>query len=131
LAGSALHDSGLRARALQAVRQALARQREQRSLDAPTLCHGKAGLALVALRIAADSGEADVEQDARELCLELLEDFDPRTGFGYRDVTARRDGGRLEVDDPTLLAGAAGPALVLLAAATNLDPEWDRALLLA
>jgi hypothetical protein len=33
--------------------------------------------------------------------------------------------------DATLLDGAAGPPLVLLAAATDSDPGWDRALLLS
>jgi lantibiotic biosynthesis protein len=131
LAGSAVDDANLRDLALRAVRQALNRQVAQRPLDAPTVCHGTAGLALAALRIAADSGAADIAQAARELCLALVHDHDARSGFGYRDVTAAGNGRRLEVDDPTLLAGAAGTALVLLAAATNVDPTWDRALLLA
>ena len=131
LAGAAVGDEALQALALSAIRQALARQAAERSLDAPTLCHGIAGLALVALRMAADSGATDVSDDARALCLELLNGYDATAGFGYRDVTAAADGRRLEVDDPTLLAGAAGPALVLLAAASDVEPGWDRALLLA
>ncbi len=33
--------------------------------------------------------------------------------------------------DPGLLTGTAGLALALLAAATEIEPEWDRALLLS
>ena len=131
LAARALGANDLRELALEAIRQALARQFAERSLDAPTLCHGTAGLALAALRIASDGDATGIRDGARELCVELLNDYDASTGFGYRDVTAARDGRRIEVDDPTLLAGAAGPALVLLAAVTDLEPGWDRAMLLA
>jgi hypothetical protein len=34
-------------------------------------------------------------------------------------------------DDPSLLTGAAGVALALLAATTSLEPAWDRFLLLS
>jgi lantibiotic biosynthesis protein len=130
LAGCALDESSLGQLALLAIRQALARQRSERPLDAPTLCHGVAGLALVALRMASDSGAVDIADHARNLCLDLMSGFDEGTEFGFCDVATGADGRRLEVDDPTLLSGAAGPALVLLAAATDVDPGWDRAMLL-
>jgi len=131
LSSRSLADPALAETALDALRQALARQRAERSLRAPTLCHGTGGLAQVSLRIAAESGEPDVTGGARELCRELVDGFDPDAPLGYRDVTAGRNEPRLAVDDPTLLAGAAGTALVLLAAAGDHDPEWDRALLLS
>jgi hypothetical protein len=63
--------------------------------------------------MAADSGDAEIAAASRRLCLELVDRTD-------------------EVgDDPGLLTGAAGVALVLLAAATPVEPAWDRALLLA
>jgi lantibiotic biosynthesis protein len=131
LSSRALGDSALAETAVDALRQALERQRAERPLGAPTLCHGTAGLAQVSLRIAAESGDPDVASGARDLCLELVHSFDADAPLGYRDVTAGRSEPRLAVDDPTLLAGAAGPALVLLAAADDHDPEWDRALLLS
>jgi lantibiotic biosynthesis protein len=131
LAGRALDEPAYTRLALEALREALERQRSERPLDAPTICHGGAGLAQVALRIGAESGEADVAARARDLCRELLDWFDADAPFGYRDVTAGRSEPRLEVDDPTLLSGAAGTALVLLAGATDNDPGWDRALLLS
>ena len=131
LSSRALGDRALTETALDALRQALERQRSERPLGAPTLCHGTAGLAQVSLRVAAESGDQDVAGGARSLCLELVESFDAGAPLGYRDITAGRGEPRLAVDDPTLLAGAAGTALVLLAAADDHDPEWDRALLLS
>jgi hypothetical protein len=51
--------------------------------------------------------------------------------LGYRREAQMRDVRDAKVDDPALLDGAAGPPLVLLAAATDTDPGWDRALLLS
>jgi hypothetical protein len=131
LSSRALGDRALAETALDALTQALERQRAERPLGTPTLCHGIAGLAQVSLRVAAESGNQDVASAARDLCLELVDSFDAEAPLGYRDVTAGRGEPRLAVDDPTLLAGAAGTALVLLAAADAHDPEWDRALLLS
>jgi hypothetical protein len=131
LSSSALADPGLAGTALEALKVALARQRTERPLQAPTLCHGTAGLAQVSLRVAADSGDPEIATAARDLCLELVDVFEPDAPLGYRDVTVGKREPRLAVDDPTLLAGAAGTALVLLAGADDHDPEWDRALLLS
>ena len=131
LSARALGDEPTARLALEALREALERQAAERPLDAPTVCHGTAGLAQVTLRTAAESGEPDLAAAARELCLELVERFDPDVPFGYRDITTGRRERALEVDDPTLLAGATGTALVLLASATGDDPGWDRALLLS
>lgn len=131
LAGRALNQPEHLLLAEQAVRQALERQRAVRPLDSPTLCHGVAGLAQVALRMAADSGAQDLARDARSLCLGLIERFDGDALLGFRGVAEARCRPRVEIDDPTLLAGAAGPPLVLLAAATEQDAGWDRAMLLS
>lgn len=96
-----------------ALRAGLRRQEAERPLDEPILCHGTAGLAHVGLRVAADTGDAEIATQSRALCVELIDRVDA-TG-----------------DDPSLLTGAAGVALVLLAAAAPAAPAWDRALLLA
>jgi lantibiotic biosynthesis protein len=131
LAGMALDEPELGRLAERAVRTALARQQSEQPLKAPTLCHGTAGLAQVTLRMAADTGAEDLERAARELCLEVLDRFDTEAPLGYRGEAELRDLRGAEVDSPVLLDGAAGPALVLLAAATDADPAWDRALLLS
>jgi lantibiotic biosynthesis protein len=130
LAGNALDDPPLAQLAERALQAGLDLQRTEQPLHEATLCHGTAGLAQVAIRMAADSGAEDLSREARMLCLELVERFDPEAPFGYRAEGRLRDLREAEVD-ATLLDGAAGPALVLLAAATDMDPGWDRALLLS
>jgi class I lanthipeptide synthase len=130
LAGHALDEPDLVRLAHQALRAALDRQRTERPLQAPTVCHGTAGLTHITLRMAADTGTDDLERDARMLCLELLERVDFETEFGYRAEERLRELRGPDLD-ATLLDGAAGTALVLLAAATDVDPGWDRVLLLS
>jgi len=131
LAGKALDEPEYTRLAERAVRAALERQRTERPLKAPTMCHGTAGLAQITLRMAADSGAEDLSREARMLCLELVEWFDPDLPLGYRSEAEMRNVPRAMADDPALLDGAAGPPLVLLAAATHTDPGWDRAMLLS
>ena len=130
LAGSAVDDPERTTLALGAIRQALARQAADRPLSAATFCHGIAGLAHVGVRIGADAGADDVGAGAQNLCIELIRRFDAGGALGYRDLAAGGDDQLVEVDDPTLLSGASGVALVLLTAASDRDPEWDRAVLL-
>ena len=111
--GRALALAGWPEEGAAALRAGLRRQEQAAPLDEPILCHGTAGLAHVGLRMAADGGDAEIAAASRRLCLELIDRTD-------------------EVDaDPGLLTGAAGVALVLLAAATPAEPAWDRALLVA
>jgi hypothetical protein len=111
--GRALALAGRSEEGAAAVRAGLRLQEDAAPLDEPILCHGTSGLAHVALRMAAESGDAEIAAAARRLCVELIDRAD-------------------EVgDDPSLLTGASGIALVLLAAATPAEPTWDRALLLA
>jgi lantibiotic biosynthesis protein len=84
----------------------------------------------VTLRMTADSRAEDLSREARTLCLELVERFDPDAPLGYRGEAELRERRGADVD-ATLLDGAAGPGLVLLAAATGTDPGWDGALLLS
>jgi class I lanthipeptide synthase len=130
LAGEALDDPELARLAERAMRAALERQRTDRPLDSPTLCHGTAGLLQVTLPMAADTGAEDLWREARMLGLELVERFDPDLPLGYRAETQIRNIRGPEAD-VTFLDGAAGVSLVLLAATSDTDPGWDRALLLS
>jgi hypothetical protein len=130
LAGEALDEPDYTGLGERALRTALERQRTDRPLGSPMLCHGTAGLAQVTLQIAADSGAEDLSREARELCLELVERFDPDAPLGYRAEALVRELRGADAD-ATLLDGAVGPSLVLLAATTDTDPGWDRALLLS
>ena len=56
----------------------------------------------------------------------------PGTGIGgFRVFTPGDDGGMAWRDEPGFLTGAAGVALALLGAITDVPPDWDRALLLS
>jgi lantibiotic biosynthesis protein len=131
LCGHALDDAAHVDLGVQAMRQALTRQTHEHPLGSATFCHGVAGLAHVALGMATESHDDQLAANAKGLCLELLNRFDPDTAFGFRDHAAAQDGSLVEVDDPTLLSGAAGTALVLLSAAGDRDSGWDRAMLLS
>ncbi|MDY7079470.1 MAG: lanthionine synthetase C family protein [Chloroflexota bacterium] len=127
LAGCALEDSDLQDVAVEAMRAVRRRPIEVRRIDAPILCHGVAGLLQVVLRFANDTGDDFFAKMATELTEQLLDLFEPDSLSGFRDIEP--DGRK--VDNPGLLEGAAGAALTLLAAATDVEPAWDRMFLLS
>lgn len=98
-----------------------------RRIDAPTLCHGIAGLLQITLRFARDGAAEIFSSAAQELTAQLLDAHEPDSRFGYRDL--KPSGQR--TDNPGLLEGAAGVALVLLATATLPEPIWDRVMMLS
>jgi lantibiotic biosynthesis protein len=53
--------------------------------------------------------------------------YEPDSLLGYRNW----EPGGTRVDQPSLLDGASGVLLTLLAACTDVEPSWDRAFLLA
>ena len=98
-----------------------------RRIDSPTFCHGKAGLLEIALRFAHDTGYSMFVNECRTLAEEVLDCYQPESLLGFRNIEyADR-----EIDQPGLLDGAPGVALVLLAAATGVEPSWDRLFLLS
>jgi lantibiotic biosynthesis protein len=127
LAGLALDRAGWRDLAVEAMRAVYRRPAADRFIDSPTFCHGVAGLLQVTLRFAHDTGLRVFADAAADLAGQLLGLYEPGSLLGYRDI--ERHGG--PVDDPGLLNGAPGVMLTLLAAATDVEPRWDRAFLLA
>ena len=99
----------------------------ERQIDSPTFCHGVAGLLQITLRFAHDTGAAVFAEAAADLTDQLLAAHDPDGLLGYRSI----EPGGNAVDQAGLLDGAPGVALVLLAAATDAEPTWDRLFLLA
>ena len=87
--------------------------------------------AFVARYVAAGDPEgrqlADLAEATARLMADLLQQFEPSSLLGYRDV----EPGGVRVDQPGLLSGAPGVALALLGAAAPVDPGWDRLFLLA
>jgi lantibiotic biosynthesis protein len=126
LTGQALDDDRSRELAVAAMRAALARPPEHRGLSSPTFCHGIAGLLQITVCFARDTGLPDLAEAAAALVADLLQEFEPRSLLGYRDV----EPGGVRVDQPGLLSGAPGVALALLGATTPVSPSWDRLFLL-
>ena len=98
-----------------------------RRIDSPTFCHGVAGLLAITMRFANETGSPVFIEASRMLVEQLLDSYQPESLLGFRNI----EYGDHEVDQPGLLDGAPGVALVLLAAATNVEPTWDRLFLLS
>jgi hypothetical protein len=127
LAGTALEDERLMTLASEAMQAVYRRPLHERQIDSPTFCHGVAGLLHVTLRFAHDTGAAVFTAAAADLTDQLLAAYDPNGLLGFCSI----EPGGNPVDHAGLLEGAPGVALVLLAAATDVEPTWDRLFLLA
>jgi len=118
--------------ALRIARRAAARPPEESGVLDAGLCHGASGLAHVFNRMYQTTGDPVLGRAARFWFERTLEMRKPGRGVGgFRALQARQDGTRFWEDMPGLLNGAAGIGLALLAAATPIEPEWDRMLLLS
>lgn len=127
LAGRALGDEELQHIAVEGMEAVYRRPIEKRRIDSPTFCHGVAGLLQVTLRFAHDTGLPIFSDSATALTEQLLSLYDPERALGFCSI---EPGGNL-VDQPGLLDGAPGVALVLLAASSDVKPTWDRLFLLS
>jgi lantibiotic biosynthesis protein len=127
LAGEALDNPQYRELAVEAMKAVYRRPVWERRIDSSTFCHGVAGLLQITLRFANDTGMPPFLEAAEALGEQLLSLYDPDTLLGYYSL----EPGGQRVDQPGLLDGAPGVVLVLLAAATNVEPTWDRLFLLS
>jgi hypothetical protein len=127
LCGHALDEAAYRDLAVAAMEAVYRTPLPERHIDAPTFCHGVAGLQQITLRFAHDSGLPVFIDAARALHRQLLDAYEPASAFGYRNT---EPGGR-QIDQPGLLDGAPGVAMALLAASTPVEPVWDRVFLLS
>lgn len=100
--------------ALEAARRAARRPVETCGIVDASICHGTAGLAHMFNRLHQRTGVEELRGAAQAW-------FD-RTLDRLPDASW---------DDSGFLVGPAGVALALLAAATDVEPEWDRSLLLS
>lgn len=127
LAGDATSDQEWCDVAIEAMRAVYRRPLAARRIDSPTFCHGVAGLLQVTLRFAHDTGLALFAEAAEALTDQLLALYEPDSILGYQCFEPAGN----RVDQPGLLDGAAGVALVLLSAAVPVEPTWDRLFLLS
>jgi lantibiotic biosynthesis protein len=126
-AGEALDNPEYRELAVEAMKAVYRRPVWERRIDSPTFCHGVAGLLQITLRFANDTGLPLFAEAAGTLSEQLLSLHDPDSLLGYYSL----EPGGQRVDQPGLLDGAPGVVLVLLAAATDVEPNWDRLFLLS
>jgi lantibiotic modifying enzyme len=117
--------------ALKIARAAAARTDEKGAgvIDAG-VCHGAAGAAHLFNRLYQATGDP-VLRDASLFWLErVLAYRKPGQGVGGYEAWTVGEGTELAWrSDPGFLTGASGVGLVLLAAASSVEPEWDRVLL--
>jgi len=95
----------------------------------PGLCHGTAGIAHVFNRLYHATGDATLRSTARDWFARTLALRNSQPG-GVAGFSTEQQPGE-QADDPGLLGGTAGIALALLAAATPIEPAWDRMLLIS
>jgi Lantibiotic modifying enzyme len=96
------------------------------------LCHGAAGIAHVLHRLSRDSGDEELGRIARqwfERVLDMRRPGEGCAGFTFHMWDEERRS--VQRSDPGLLGGSAGIGLALLAAVSDVSPEWDRLLLLS
>ena len=127
LAGAAVDESAYRDLAVSAMEAVYRRPVPARHIDSPTFCHGAAGLLQVTLRFASETALPLFVEAADALLGQVRAAYEPGSRLGYRNLEP--SGGR--VDQPGLLDGAAGVALVLLAASSPVEPSWDALFLLS
>jgi hypothetical protein len=131
-AARAAEERALEREALEIARAAARRPPEAAGVADPGLCHGAAGLGHIFNRLFQYTGDEELGRAARFWIERTLEMREPRSGVGGFSALLPDEGGTLEPrPDPGLLTGAAGVGLALLAATTDVEPAWDRCLLLS
>jgi len=96
------------------------------------LCHGAAGLGHLFNRMFQATGDECLAEAARFWFEQTLQMQRPGKGVGGYEAWQLDDEQVVTwIADPGLLTGVAGIALALLAATTNIEPAWDRMLLVA
>jgi hypothetical protein len=127
LAGEAIDCQRYRDLGISALEAVFRRPVADRSIDSPTFCHGVAGLLQVTLRFANDLQNDNFRSAADALVGQLLASYSSDFLLGWRNLEIDSHA----TDQPGFLDGAPGVAAVLLAAATNSTPTWDRIFLLS
>jgi lantibiotic modifying enzyme len=95
------------------------------------LCHGSAGLGQIFNRLWQATGRREFRSAAVHWFERTLAYRHPGRGIGgFTAVTSGPEQPVVEESDPGVLTGSAGVGLALLAAATAVEPAWDRVLLL-
>src|SRR6185436_19195440 len=114
------------------ARAAAARPAADAGVRDPGVCHGAAGLAHLFNRFWQASGEEVFAEAARFWIGRTLELRVPGAEIaGFRAWHAQPVPQGEWIAEPGFLEGATGIGLVLLAAVSTVEPEWDRILLVS
>jgi lantibiotic modifying enzyme len=121
--------SGWEAEATAIAERAAGRPVSESRVGDASICHGSAGLAHIFNRLQQATGSAVLRAAAEGWIRQIMDAWRPGVGLGGF-LTADHAQGRLTAQSG-FLTGAAGIGLVLLAAATPIEPRWDRVYLLS
>lgn len=127
MAGEALNRTAYRELALDAMAAVYRKPMALRQIDAPTFCHGIAGLLAITLRFAQETNLPIFREATQMLTEQLMAQNDPDALLGFYDVKP----GPIRFEHPGLLTGTAGVVLTLLAVGTDQAPTWNRVFLLS
>ncbi|AKF86175.1 hypothetical protein MFUL124B02_22910 [Myxococcus fulvus 124B02] len=131
-AARAVGESRWEADALELAREAAKRPQEDSGVKDSPLCHGAAGLLHIFNRFHQATGEELFASAARQWLGQALRSWQPGRGIGGFAFWGRDAQGQSAwVERAGLLEGTAGIALALLAAASGVEPSWDRVLLMS
>jgi hypothetical protein len=130
MAGQATGETAWKRQAVRIALTAARRTFASSGVEDAALCHGAAGVAHLFNRLYQATGEPELLDAAQRwfaATLRLHNDEHGVGGFPARQTQGPQAG--QWTDEPGFLEGAAGVALALLAATTNVAPAWDRVLL--
>ncbi|MFY9822628.1 MAG: lanthionine synthetase C family protein [Thermoanaerobaculia bacterium] len=129
VAARAVSEQDWEAKALELARQTAERSLKDSSVIDAGICHGAAGVAHLFNRLYQATDDPVLAEAARRWIDETLalRRLDEGIG-GFRSWAPNEEKELGWRDEPGFLTGAAGVGLALLAAATAVEPEWDRVL---
>src|SRR6185436_13835224 len=128
-AGLAIGHDEARAAGLEIALDCAGRSLRDAMITDAGICHGAAGIAHLFNRMFQATGEAALRDAAVTWIDHTLAMRSDQPLAGFPANMPEEDGKRRMIADASLLTGAAGVALVLHAASSEIEPSWDRLLL--
>lgn len=120
--------------ALAIARAAARRSVEETKVTESGLCHGAVGLAHLFNRIYQTTGDVEMHDAAQAWYRRAIDMRRPGKGLagflGWADTPGRPGEGEWR-GEPGFLSGVAGIGLALLAAVTEIEPAWDRVMVVS
>lgn len=128
LSGKNINESRLEKEGIKLAKQCITRNNESKNIIDAHLCHGTAGIAHIYNRFY-NSTRDEVFRDAATFWFEeTFRKFNMEFEFGFQGWKGEKHGWQ---NFPGLLEGSAGIGLALISAISEIEPKWDRCLLLS